>query len=1817
MSNEFYKYIANSIKIFFQSRSMLIKPGERFSLRLDSRKMVENVDHALETLTRDMRIQGTFSYGSVYTTYTIKLNELEVIVAAETGNMTDDFLATLRNLRSNMPLLLITDSKLDTITSGTGDLSAVGMPFNAGALIANILQEISSSEMKSSEKTMLSYELERKQRDRFSDKSSLSEYGIFFTELGRGKIEEGDYTDFGLLIDHNLEESGTDERKVKSRLEDNHSQYSMLDYAYRYATFDKLESIYDTALIETLKRLQKKAEDWKRVISYQDALSSIEKRKRRQNNPLVIEDRDIYVYSENRLLYEFKWDDKAFIRNDGETASKRRSKNILIFNPDGMSSVTVEIDCSLSKIQITDLNVRNLEFRMDGRTAFLNITASGCTFASCTLQDKNQRPTKYKFNICVLNLPVSMFGGIIPHYLISAKNIEIQGLNERIVFNESGCRTVSGTALDGENYSLDYQTRLSLDITDDTFDIDRSKISFYLNIGAVTVPFCISSIYKKINVINGIQLMLQKYRSNNDLRYIENGNTIADSTTPYGIEGNLKILLAYEWKMIKNGWLAAHFDQNGSLTEFRITVPDNIREAYLDLSSYLYKNNQVPSLAVYRDGSELSQKAEKYLTAVSIYLNSFKDGQNLTSGANSSLMLGCVIDDRPGKDSLMMSPLQPLNIAYQIALGKEQKISDVTERMASRLSPLYLIPYIHKENPVTREAELCHAVEDSSSPEWRFYASVSEKKYNASRQFVSRLVESKIAEYKQHFRFLFVDMKNQEFRINLINMGDGLEVLIGIMRYYKAEIRDGIENHMKFRISVYRSSRNDSAFCYLSNNRRLQTFIDENIGIIRDQSPEDSMSDNLVTILEENVACFFHEDDDIDYAHLTFYEMTDHDFSRSDEVSAGHALMNCISTGVSMEGLISGTPSVLSNDYYKTGFGTKYADQNSRLIRLASEYNALFSVAYSVTSLDKRSCTVTAVPQAQKVELSRILDQSHWVVFVDPKVDLSYFNDYSTRNNLMIIHYSDQQSSSSSYDDITVTNKSQQYEAIIREQLQKKGVMAGAEDIHKIIDLFNAVNGSWLLHLITARKLYGAADSNFSREKMSILSAVKLCLAFYRHPSITWVPISLEEVLRVSGATGLSSNTGLLSAKNLGFDHGPTCDDLLMIGVQKTGSVPNIFIHPVEVKIGLNEPAVIDKAIKQVRNTYESLLRNIAPEDSVEADYLRNRMARIFLMQLAIVSAGKMKLYHIDDTQNWNRVIDLCRQDLLNDRIHITRSLDSMIGIGTVVSFCSQAGESSLEDDGVSPNVVKIMELPERTGSRYMVDSMDKIISDLKSDNLLKDVRLEEQYHSGDGLSESGDTQNNKESGVQQEPQGPINTHIVSSNEGVLVGTQQKSESNEQGIGEGHRNVENSPGERDGTTSSNSSEDIVTSEEGSQNVASSELPSEAPDQIRIKFGTLVADGRPLIWTPNDTSILFHTNTGIIGTMGTGKTQFTKSIVTQLYRQQSHNVDGKPLGILIFDYKGDYNESKLDFCEAVNPRIYTPYHLPFNPLALVKGRRPRNLLPVHIASGFMDTISRIYNLGPKQEHTLRDCIMRAYKQAGISVNNESTWDKPAPTFEAVYQIYANDNQIKKNDSLASVMDTLHDFQIFESDSSKSESLYDLLNGVVVISLDGYDENIKTLVVAIILDQFYLQMQAFGSSSIKGDLRQLTKFVLVDEADNFMSRGFPSLKKILKEGREFGVGTILSTQYLTHFGNGEDDYSKYILTWVVHKVPDLTLSDVDFVFNTQPKSELEQKLFNDIKVLDKHHSIVNIGDGQPLYLEDLPFWKIRNDSDVSAQ
>ena len=70
----------------------------------------------------------------------------------------------------------------------------------------------------------------------------------------------------------------------------------------------------------------------------------------------------------------------------------------------------------------------------------------------------------------------------------------------------------------------------------------------------------------------------------------------------------------------------------------------------------------------------------------------------------------------------------------------------------------------------------------------------------------------------------------------------------------------------------------------------------------------------------------------------------------------------------------------------------------------------------------------------------------------------------------------------------------------------------------------------------------------------------------------------------------------------------------------------------------------------------------------------------------------------------------------------------------------------------------------------------------------------------------------------------------------------------------------------------------------------------------------------------------------------------------------------------------------------------------------------------------------------------------------------------------------------------------------------------------------------------------------------------------------------------------------------------EFSNYILSWVVHRVDDLSNKDVKRIFNTQSKAD-EDRLVNTIKSLNKHYSLVKMGDSdRAIFMKDRAFWEL---------
>jgi hypothetical protein len=375
--------------------------------------------------------------------------------------------------------------------------------------------------------------------------------------------------------------------------------------------------------------------------------------------------------------------------------------------------------------------------------------------------------------------------------------------------------------------------------------------------------------------------------------------------------------------------------------------------------------------------------------------------------------------------------------------------------------------------------------------------------------------------------------------------------------------------------------------------------------------------------------------------------------------------------------------------------------------------------------------------------------------------------------------------------------------------------------------------------------------------------------------------------------------------------------------------------------------------------------------------------------------------------------------------------------------------------------------------------------------------------------------------------------------------------------------------------------------------------------VRFEVGltTRQLDIRPVVFHPSNTR-LSHLNVGIVGDMGTGKTQLTKYLVTQLSLAQERNRGHQPR-FLIFDYKRDY--SQADFVNAVGARLIPPENIPLNILALPPrqdGRLHDQRDWVRRANFIYDTLHRIYaGIGPVQKDRLKRAVVSAYQTAAGE-------GRSTPLLGDVFAAY---ELLGRPDSVSSILSDLIDMQVFTDDATAIQDFGTFLNGVIVIQLSalGADQNLKNTLVVLFLNLFYDFMIGLEKKPFVGNdpqLRNIEAFLLVDEADNIMKHDFQVLRQVLQEGREFGVGVFLASQYLSHFRTTEYDYREPLLTWFIHRVPNVTSRDVEGLGLGTVASDV----VSTIKMLENHEFFYKSLDEDGTFALGKAFWRLNQEA-----
>jgi DNA phosphorothioation-dependent restriction protein DptH len=1075
-------------------------------------------------------------------------------------------------------------------------------------------------------------------------------------------------------------------------------------------------------------------------------------------------------------------------------------------------------------------------------------------------------------------------------------------------------------------------------------------------------------------------------------------------------------------------------------------------------------------------------------------------------------------------DEELLTPFHPLNLAYYLNLAnnivadEDGSFKGLPKVTISRLNAQGLLPFVY--HPV-------HGFSYNQLEKDNCFWLKLVPQQNTSYAYVRKLVKEKVGEFKDAFSALFNAGGRSTLIINSVNNQQNHELFLGLVDYVKNQKDKVCQIH----VNLYDDKLSFTEFDEFSETAsydEIKALYELDKGAIREQA------DAIIDLLRTRLTYSKFENrktTEQAYAHLSFFR--NNNKVEPTDVNVAEEL-----SGVVCHGLLAGEAAANKEESYFTGFGLKGVDTKSLPhLRVAKSLASLIKPSRKSNEQHSLSKSMAlAVSDSFKTLLERSYQSSIWTTIIDPKVTLDFFENAT---DLVLIHYSDNYTNSVNYDAITVSKQTELYKKVLE------------QDEGGITEEFNAFNGEWLLKMIKAdgdaRK-----NENDRKEKKGIIGAYKFVSCLLAKSDITWVPLSVAEMIRVAGNIGLKMSDSDFSRNVQGYKSGVISDDVLFVGFKDQ----QMYLLPLEVKTGIKQTH--NKGVQQAKELKRYLTEDILGRQDFAGGLYRGLFIRQVLMQV-----DKYKLYNLYQDGYFT--------DFTNQREWWLQGDYSLAEInnypdGFLVSHVENDTFFEAEFTEVE-NILKI-QLPISYLRGFVSTPLQELMHEVCPEKL---CHIPQQYLLGESTSRIKVVENHQQPQHEKQTSDPTVTNDAQSVE------YHQDEPEYANVADG--NLGSTP------------IDISTQKAST-------------DTLKVLIGHNVQNEQPILWEPTNTAKFMNTNSGIIGTMGTGKTQCTKSVVTQLYRNQHNNVDGKPIGILIFDYKSDYVDDK--FIEATQGKKFNLHKLPYNPLSLF-GDTP--MLPVHTARGFSETMGRAFGLGQKQTLKLRKLIGEAYDLAGIKKADSSTWHKPAPTIADVWALFEESEPTE--DSLYAALESLHELEIFETDIIKCTSLYELVDGITVIELAGYPGEIQNLVVALTLDLFYSQMQKQGKPEVQGDFRQVTKLLLVDEADNFMSQNFPSLRKVLKEGREYGVGVILSTQDITHFKTSENDYSAYILSWIVHRVGQIKNQDIKSIFNKDDKGDQEQ-LMKTIRELDKHYSLYVDGDKKVQKIKDKAFWELLSDA-----
>jgi len=1682
MLNEYYNFLANHIRTYFNETTSL-KAGDRFFLHLEDKASVLNIVEGFKSLPEltvskevyKLKDGSTHEYEGL--SFELK-SGIKVIIASTTNGVNADFLAKLRNSVAvqesgyeNSILICILDEGLDTIESGNASLQKAKMPLNMYVIQEKLNAEINDGEIKSVHKQIFIDAIAQIMEDHDLLHTDFLEFKEIFSAIQRKNIAKEDYSSFNLFYDPDLEQGNFTSKEALSRIEENRNLFQRIDDAHKSLDTDSLSDFFTTDIAKKLED-----EQWYEL-EFGTVYKSAEKYQETQKESKI-------TFLENNFSVTPKmeiWD-----RSAKETAASKRIRNMIVFNSEQLEEFEIELPFEIrGKVRSLNtkygkkLNESNLsvEQAITKNKIRLNVKVEDIndlgyfTFKYQHEFDedgvKAKSPaTKFEVKVLVVPFSTSLFHRIKTKYVLNPRKklIELNYDYEPLEFGDFNTSLVTDLLFSAdaqeeelkstENYSIDFDQ-----------EILNENLNYMMNLNIDSVPCKFEIKTEPVSrapiFVPNISKFLRE--GNENFEWRKSQKKLVQGTKEYNIPDVCNKYFEWEAQWVDKGIL--HCDvRNEAFNIISLEVDDRLKEAYQYFVAYFDNKKTIPSLT--KVDADYYKRAKEYVSTYLELVEAIEEDKPTLKKGIDLFKLGTIVSD----NQVYLTPFHPLLVAYKLEFYGYLKDEILDNGTLNRLTPDSLMPFLQFEKRIYKTER------DNELKEWVTYKLEKEVSVSDADQYLAKVIKDKLIQFESHFKYLFIQSSTAPIQINVINITNDFEVVKGILEWMVSILRykNGVEKLKKIEVTIFKEFEfEDDYFGKLSEIKTVDQFN----SIFGVKFKNDYLEDEeILEIIQENLMYFKKNiSDDLRYAHISFYKMN---------ANKEYGIQNVddMDSGISMNGLYNSVPYMKYETMYKSGFGTKGYDihEDELLLKTAKLTNELMVNIRDegINGYQKNKTLISNTRASADHLFSEVFEKSNWVTFVDPGVGLEFFERID--DSLTIIHYSDQYSSSSRYDAITVTNKTQQYKKVIQNFLEKNEVVCNEQQLNAAIQTFNLINGEWLLRIIGSRE-------NYSREKLSLASAIKYALAYFEHDNITWVPISLEEILRVVGVYNLSKKDGVFTAKNLGVE-GEKSDDLLLMGLEQSDYGLKLYMYPIEVKIGFNNSDVINKAKIQAKETSKVFKEVLIDQklNDFKTDFYRN-----FFIQLFISNAKKMKQSNLWPEKSFE-ISDEVKSKLLKQEVEFSSHVSRFIGDAAIISFKTDENMRSATMD--LENNLQMLNLTMNDGYKGIIQGIEELRSfiqeysaDFDKTELLKNsfniienkpvIKKENVPLFEEDLSNLSNHENQL---IEQEVmEDPIEVKI---DENIMV---------------------------------NEESTTIDFECETQEEIESDQDKFKIEDVKVEIGDLKDMNRKINWEYGayGSNGIANRHLLISGASGQGKTYLMQCLLLELSKQGVSTV--------VIDYTDSFLKKQLDpvFVEELDDKIKVRKviidKMPINPFKRYKKDYGDDDIidekDVDIAERVKSIFaSQFRDLGIQQLNLLYTLVLEGLKTYGdrMSLSNlkKLLLAEGSSTAEKTYS------------QLVALLDR-DPFSLDETIDWKDH--IEQKGDVFIVQLTAFTRNVQLLMAEFILWDLWHYSMIEGNQAVPLP-------VILDEAQNLdHTEGSPSAL-ILTEGRKFGLSGWYATQ-----------------------------------------------------------------------------------------